>query len=298
MTLSRIVVRVLAMASAITFAGGGVHAAQAPAVPAPLAVSVHARSIQPGEVVRVSVTSTRPLTSLVGRFAERQVPFWPGPATDWEGLVGIDVETVPGEWRLALTGTAADQTTVTGEQVLTVAPKIFRERQLKVDPRFSDPPPSALPRIQREARTLEQIFDERSCRERPAVVFSAPSADPASSPFGSRSIFNGKPRSRHNGVDFASGRGAPIVAPADGRVVLVDDLYFTGTTVVLDHGCGIYSLFAHLDEAVVALDDRVRRGARLGDVGSTGRSTGPHLHWSVRLNGTRVDPLALIYISR
>ena len=271
---------------------------QAQSAPAPLVVSVHARALQPGEVVRLTVKATRPLLSIEGRFGERRVSLWPGgSSTEWEGLLGIDVETAPGERSLLVTGTAADRMPIAAEHVLAIVPKTFRERQLKVDPRFSDPPPSALPRIQREARALEQIFGDASCRERPAVAFSTPSADPPSSPFGSRSFFNGKPRSRHNGVDFASGRGAPIVAPADGRVVLVDDLYFTGTTVVLAHGCGIYSLFAHLDKAAVAVDARVERGGRIGEVGSTGRSTGPHLHWSVRLHGARVDPLALIHLT-
>jgi murein DD-endopeptidase MepM/ murein hydrolase activator NlpD len=262
-------------------------------------VSQQARAIQPGEVVRLVVTPTQPVTSLHGRLGDVRVPFWrSGSGAAWEGLVGIDVETAPGERRLALHAAAPDGTTVVVEHVLQVAPKTFRERQLKVDPRFSDPPPAMLPRIRAEAKRLEALFDDASCAGPPAIRFAAPSADPQSSPFGSRSIYNGKPRSRHNGVDFGSPRGAPVIAPADGRVALVDDLYFTGLTVVVDHGCGIYSLLAHLDETAVSAGADVRQGARLGAVGSTGRSTGPHLHWSVRLHGTRVDPTALIALSR
>ena len=88
-----------------------------------------------------------------------------------------------------------------------------------------------------------------------------------------------------------------FVAPANGQIALVADLYFTGQTVVIAHGCGIYSLFAHFDRVAVEEGVRVSRGTRLGDVGSTGRSTGPHLHWSVRLHGARVDPLSLVSLA-
>ena len=85
-----------------------------------------------------------------------------------------------------------------------------------------------------------------------------------------------------------------VTAPAAGSVVLASDLFFTGNTIVVDHGAGLYSLFAHLSSMTVALGDVVHRGTQLGHVGATGRATGPHLHWGVRLNGARVDPLSLM----
>ena len=107
-------------------------------------------------------------------------------------------------------------------------------------------------------------------------------------------MFNGEPRQPHGGADFPSPTGTPIAAPGGGRVVLVRDLYFTGQTVVLDHGLGLYSLFAHLSAVDVHVGDVVEAGARIGLVGATGRVTGPHLHWAIRLNGARVDPLSLL----
>jgi len=115
--------------------------------------------------------------------------------------------------------------------------------------------------------------------------------------FGTRSVFNGQPRSPHSGVDFGSKAGTPVVAPAGGVVTLAEPLFFTGSTVVIDHGLGLYSLLAHLSTFAVKEGERVRRGQVVGFAGATGRVTGPHLHWSVRLNGARVDPLSLIALT-
>jgi murein DD-endopeptidase MepM/ murein hydrolase activator NlpD len=117
--------------------------------------------------------------------------------------------------------------------------------------------------------------------------------DPAPN-FGQRRILNGQPRSPHAGVDFGARRGAPVVAPARGRVVLAEPLFFSGRTVILDHGLGLFSLYGHLSTLSVKVGQRVETGTPLGAVGATGRATGPHLHWAVRLGGARVDPLALV----
>jgi murein DD-endopeptidase MepM/ murein hydrolase activator NlpD len=112
--------------------------------------------------------------------------------------------------------------------------------------------------------------------------------------FGSRSIFNGEERAPHAGVDFRGATGTPVRAPAGGRVVLAEDLFFTGQTVVIDHGLGLYSLLAHLSRLDVAPGQAVAQGDTVGLLGATGRVTGPHLHWTVRLNGARVDPLRVV----
>jgi murein DD-endopeptidase MepM/ murein hydrolase activator NlpD len=114
--------------------------------------------------------------------------------------------------------------------------------------------------------------------------------------FGVRSIYNGEPRAPHNGADFASPLGTPVSAPGGGRVVLAESLYFTGRTVVIDHGLGLVSLLAHLSRIDVREGTDVVTGAQIGLVGATGRVTGPHLHWTVRLQGARVDPLSLIAV--
>ena len=120
--------------------------------------------------------------------------------------------------------------------------------------------------------------------------FIRPADGRLSSRFGLRRIFNGEPRAPHSGLDIAVPRGAPIVAAAEGRVLAVDDYFFNGKTVFVDHGNGLLSMYCHLDRMDVKPGDTLRKGQRLGLAGATGRASGPHLHWSVVLNGTMVDP--------
>ena len=103
-------------------------------------------------------------------------------------------------------------------------------------------------------------------------------------------------RSAHSGGDFLSPSGTPIHAPAAGRIVLAENLYFSGNTVIIDHGAGLFSLLAHMSVVDVKTGDRVATGDVVGKVGATGRVTGPHLHWTVRANGARVDPLSLLAV--
>ena len=118
----------------------------------------------------------------------------------------------------------------------------------------------------------------------------------ANSAFGTRSIFNGQARSPHGGADFPSPAKTPVHSPNRGRVVLAKDLYYTGGTVVVDHGLGLVSLFAHLSRIDVSEGDLVAHGQVVGLVGATGRVTGAHLHWTLRLGGARVDPLSLLAV--
>jgi murein DD-endopeptidase MepM/ murein hydrolase activator NlpD len=109
-------------------------------------------------------------------------------------------------------------------------------------------------------------------------------------------VFNGQARSPHSGADFLSPAGTPVTAPSAGRVLLAGDLYYTGGSVVIDHGAGLVSLFAHLSSVDVKTGDLIAGGQPIGKVGATGRVTGAHLHWTLRANGTRVDPLSLLHV--
>ena len=124
--------------------------------------------------------------------------------------------------------------------------------------------------------------------------FDWPAHGRISGVYGSQRILNGQPRQPHYGVDIASPSGTPVYAPADGRITLVRDLYFSGWTIVMAHGLGVNSSFLHLDETMVKTGTFVKRGAVIGTIGSTGRATGPHLDWRIDWEGRRIDPGLLV----
>ena len=212
----------------------------------------------------------------------------------WSTLVGIDLDVEPGDHDVALRAAAVDGSTAEFVYPLAVEPKQFATRRLTVEPRYVDPPPEVVERILRERDQLAALFPVSTAVRYWRDGFVRPVPGRANSAFGRRSVFNGQPRNPHSGADFRAARGTPIEAPNDGVVVLATDLYFSGNVVIIDHGWGLYSFFAHLSAIDVAEGDRVRRGAVVGKVGATGRVTGAHLHWTVRLNDARVDPLSLL----
>ncbi len=265
----------------------------------PLEVTHQARSLQPGEAVLVTVRGPKPLVKVVGGAFGRQFLFYSSnDPREWRGLIGIDLETKPGRYSVQIDGTGGDGETVRVEHALLVKGKIFPTRQLTVDEKFVTPPKEVEERIRMESQRVEQTFAAVTPQKMWEGPFARPVPGQANDNFGKRSILNGKPRSPHTGIDFTAAAGTPIRAPNSGRVVLAADLYFSGNTVILDHGLGLYSFFAHLSRISVEEGDQVNTNQILGRAGSTGRSTGPHLHWTVRLAGTRIDPLSLIAVLR
>jgi murein DD-endopeptidase MepM/ murein hydrolase activator NlpD len=214
---------------------------------------------------------------------------------DWEGLVGVDLAQKPGKYQLVVTVTQLDGSPLTAQTTVAVAARRFPTRRLKVSPRFVEPGPEDAARIAADAKRLAEVFASLSSRQWQGA-FRPPVSGPSTSNFGSRSVFNGQPRAPHAGVDYAGDVGTPIVAPNAGRVVLAEGLFLTGNTVVVDHGLGLYSLFAHLSQIDVKVGSDLGTGFPVGLVGKTGRVTGPHLHWSVRLGAARVDPTALLLL--
>lgn len=285
----------LAALAAVTAAVAPPVTAQLPSEdPKPLRVVVTARAVEPGEVARIDVHSERPIASLSVHAFDAAVPAVQIDARHWRALVGIDLDTAPGEYPIRIEAVLAGGAAATEEQPLPVGAKDFPTRELSVAPKFVNPPPSVERRITRERQRLGEIFRTIGPTPRWRGPFVRPIEVTVISGFGVRSVYNGEARAPHSGADFASPSGTPIAAPGGGTVVLAEPLYFTGQTVVLDHGLGLVSLFAHMSRIDVAVGDEVAVGRRLGLVGATGRVTGPHLHWTVRLRGARVDPMSLI----
>lgn len=260
-------------------------------------VTLRARSLQPGEVVGITVESSLSLKSVEAEVFGKTFPcYFEKPV--WRGLIGIDLQVQAGLYSVQIRAEDSAGAPIFVEHPLSVLNKDFPTRRLTVDEKFVNPPPEVLARISRESKKVEEIFATVTVRRLWKGPFGKPVPGMPSSSFGKRSILNNQPRSPHSGADFDVETGTPVKAPNSGRVVLAADLYFSGNTVIVDHGQGLYSYFGHLSKFIVKEGMEVRHGALLGYVGATGRVTGPHLHWAIRLVGTRVDPISLLAAAR
>jgi len=256
-----------------------------------LSVDVAARAIQPGELVVVTIAAPRSVGPVTVRAFDRTTAAFAVDDAHWRALVGLDLDVKAGTYTLTVDASGERAT-----RDLVVLPKTFPSRRLTVDPDFVTPPPSAEARIASDARLLEATWRSSSGERLWTDPFVRPVAEPANSAFGTRSIFNGRRRNAHGGADFLSPAGTPIHAPNGGRIAVARDLYFSGNTVIIDHGLGLFSMLAHLSAFDVHEGDLVSAGQQVGRVGATGRVTGPHLHWAVRAAGARVDPLSVLAV--
>lgn len=204
----------------------------------------------------------------------------------WLALIGIPLDTLPGTHEIVVESGKGRQL-----QRLEVRAKHYPTQNLRIaDKKMVTPPPELEARIEAEAVRIAGWKRHFSGDTAPETRFDLPATGPRSAKFGVKRVLNGEPRSPHAGLDVAVGVGAPLRSPAPGTVLAVDDLYFTGKTVVIDHGQGVLTLYAHLSRIDVAPGQELRRGEVFGASGVSGRITGPHLHWVVILGGTAVDP--------
>ena len=205
---------------------------------------------------------------------------------NWRAIVGIPLTVKPGPQNLISSGQSL------GFQVRS---KRYEEQHITLkNTRQVNPNPADLKRIDAELATQLKAYRSYSPGMPSNLLLDKPVNGPMSSRFGVRRFFNGEERNPHAGLDFAVPAGTPIKAPAAGRVILIGNYFFNGNTVFLDHGQGFISMFCHMSKVDVKLGDSVPRGAVVGRVGSTGRATGPHMHWNISLNDARIDPAIFI----
>ncbi|MEO7191954.1 MAG: M23 family metallopeptidase [Vicinamibacterales bacterium] len=258
-------------------------------------LTLNSRALQPGELVLVTVRTPLVPSVVTAQFEGRRFAAARIDTHEWQVLVGIDLDVAPGAHTIHIDlgqGPEAQRL----ERTVQVAPHRFATRRLTVAEGFVTPPVDVQGRIAAEAQELERLWTSSASDRLWSGPFVRPVPQSANSAFGTRSIFNGQPRSPHGGADFLSPSGTPVHAPGGGRVLLARELYYTGNTVVIDHGVGVVSLFAHLSQVDVRAGDEVTGGQIIGLVGATGRVTGPHLHWTLRVGTARVDPLSLIAV--
>jgi len=209
---------------------------------------------------------------------------------NWVALVGIPLTQAPGQGEITVERSGRSE-----RLHLDVRARNYPTQRLTIaDDRLVKPPPELAARIAEEQQRLTQLKQHFSPAPEPDVNFVQPVAGRLSASFGARRILNGEARAPHAGLDIAVAAGRPVVSAAAGTVIAVDDFYFAGHTVVVDHGRGIVTLYAHLSRADVEVGQALRRGDRIGLSGKSGRATGPHLHWGVMVGGSSVDPRLFI----
>lgn len=248
-----------------------------------------------GEAVAVRLARPaggRPPVAVDGEFGGRPVRFVRS-GDEWFGVAAAPIGS-DGPAELALEFSLGPDSTVTQRTRVEVAGREFPATRLSVAPRYSDPSPEALARIREERRLIRATLARATDRWLPRGRFTAPRDARRTSPFGQRRLFNEELQSRHTGLDLAGQPGDPVAASARGEVALTGEFYFAGRAVYLDHGLGVYTAYFHLSEIEVEEGETVEQGDLVGRVGSTGRVTGPHLHWSLYVGGESLDAASLL----
>ena len=213
----------------------------------------------------------------------------------WTTILGVDLDTKAGEHKASVMLTMEDGRVEQREAFIKVVAKKYPTTQLKVEDKYVELNKTDLARANRETKETEAIYAAITKEMLWSEPFAIPvEGETGGTNFGHRRVFNGQPRAPHAGADLRARTGTPVHAANRGRVVLAKNLFFTGNTVILDHGLGIYSLYAHLSRIDVKPGDIVSNGQLVGLSGATGRVTGPHLHWGMRVQGARVDPFTLV----
>ena len=213
----------------------------------------------------------------------------------WAGFIGADLTTDPGRYKLQI---SYANNAEPDSMPITVRSKDHGIRRITVPREMVELDHDTLQRVLREISTVKQVFMRSSEDPLWWGRWTRPLPGTIVSPFGCKNIVNDMERSPHSGVDLKAAAGTPIKATNRGLVALVAEHFFSGRSIVIDHGGGIFSMYFHLSHISVRVGELVEKGDLIGLSGSSGRVTGPHLHFGIRLNGTRINPLTLIEISK
>lgn len=254
-------------------------------------------SFEPGQIVLARLKNAAGAKKIWIRFLDRTYELEPaGEGEEAFVFIGLDLALQPGAHVFNITILRKDGQTEIVEREFFSPAREFPVKKLWVKEKYVTPPPEVQERIQWEAELLEFIYGIITAQWLGDGKFILPHEGEMAPNFGERRIYNNIPRSSHSGVDIQAPYGSPVRAANSGKVVLARDLYYSGKTVILDHGLGLFTYYCHFSRIKVKRGDLVKKGDIVGLVGSTGRSTGPHLHWGVKVNQSRVDPLALLIL--
>ena len=270
-------------------------AGQQPSAPGGPVIRLVYRALQPGEPVLVYLDAAGAARSASVTFIGRTAELRPAPGgAGTFAFLGVDLQAKPGTHALLVKVRKADGTVETVRKELLVSEKKFPFTKLRLKREYVTPPAPALERIKREGELVALATSVIT----PEWLGEGPFVPPHDAPnwgnFGQRRLNNNVLESIHAGLDIRAPFGEKINAANAGRVVLATDLYLGGKTVIIDHGLGVFSSYGHMSGLLVKRGEAVKKGQAVGLCGSTGRSTGPHLHWSVKIFDSRVDPEAML----
>jgi murein DD-endopeptidase MepM/ murein hydrolase activator NlpD len=250
-----------------------------------------------GQILLIKVPAVDARSSVRGDFLGRTVSFFPemrsGESPGYVALLGIDMQDDPGTHALTVEVRNGERIQRLTYHVVVLKEK-FHVEHLKLPREKVDLDEQSLARWKDEQEQVKQALATDSQLRLWQAGFLEPVSGKRTGIFGSVRIMNGQARNPHNGEDIGAPMGADVVATNDGVVRLTVDHIFSGKGVFVDHGLGFYSMYFHLSEVLVKDGESVKAGQIIGKVGATGRATGPHLHWGVKLNGARVNPYALL----
>jgi len=261
-----------------------------------IALLITTVNAQQGQAVRMAVPDQPGIESVRILWQDKSIPYTK-VGKEWITVIGVDLDVKAGDYpaKVQVTRNGEVQEDVVAINVKAVK---FPVEHLQVEEKYVELSPENTERALSEARELEDIHSSIS----PEVLWRQPFIVPipggVGSSFGKRRVFNGESRNPHAGADLKATTGTPIRSANRGRIVLAKNLFFTGNTVIVDHGAGVYTLYAHLSRMDVKVGETVERAKVIGLAGATGRVTGPHLHWGAKVQNTRVDPFSLINLGK
>jgi Peptidase family M23 len=263
-----------------------------------LAASLISVQVKQGEALslKVEVDSSSPV--IIGKFRDRRIPFFQlASPHQYEALIGVDLAEPPGSYPVTLTDLQGARLTPGRLYRIKVLPQKFGKQELTLPRKEVDLDPQTLSRVQKEQAQVTALLGKITEEKLWESDFIIPTQGKIEGTFGLTRILNGEPRSPHSGEDIHAPLGAEVLASNTGKVILADDLFFSGKSIILDHGWGVFTMYFHLSEVGVHPGEVVKKGQLIGRVGATGRATGPHLHWGLRLDGARVNPFSVTRLS-
>lgn len=261
---------------------------------------LEARTFQPGEMVLARLENSTSIGRAWIDYKGHKFYFTQISSASnqfYYAFIGLDGELQPGDHTFKLFLQQGDKTWEKAEFTLNLGVREFRTRKLQVAPQYVEPPVEMRERIEREAELLRIVISIVTPEWLGDGSFIWPHSGRLTAHFGDQRLYNNRRTSFHNGIDIAAARGEPVIASNSGQVVLASNFYFSGKMIIINHGLGLFTSYNHLDKILVRRGQRIKKGEVIGLAGSSGLSTGSHLHWSARIGQNRIDPLSLLALT-